>query len=79
MKQAMRSTRLLALGGLFALSAGFVAATGARESAKPPPIQRSIVYYDDAGAVVGVRRLNCDEPDWGIVTDHQQNFPGCVK
>lgn len=76
MKQTIRSDRWLALGGLLVLSAGFVAATNARP---PPPIQRSIVYYDDAGAVVGVRRLNCAQADWGIVTDHQQNFPGCVQ
>lgn len=79
MKQSMRGTRFLVVGTVLALSAGFIAASSATEGARPPPIQRSIVYYDDAGAVAGVRRLNCKQADWGVVTDHSQVFPGCVE
>ena len=78
MKQSIRGARFIA-AAMLALSVGVVPASGIREGARPPPIQRSVVYYDDAGTIVGVRRLNCVEADWGIVTDNQQNFPGCVE
>ncbi|MGQ4659543.1 DUF6289 family protein [Lysobacter sp. F6437] len=38
----------------------------------------SVVYYDDAGNVVGVRMWGCGDPGWGEVTLRSKYYPGCI-
>lgn len=38
----------------------------------------SVIYYDEAGTVVGVRMYGCGDPGWGIVTRRARAVNGCV-
>jgi len=74
MKQSMRCARWLALGCFLVLS-GMAMSTSAGVGAIP---SASVVYYDDAGNVVGVRMWGCGDPGWGEVTLRSKYYPGCI-
>lgn len=74
MKQRMRFTRWFALGCCLAL--GGVAMTSSASSSAIP--SSSVVYYDAAGNVVGVRMWGCGDPGWGETSTRSKYYPGCV-
>ncbi|WP_242111590.1 DUF6289 family protein [Luteimonas aquatica] len=69
----MQGIKMIVLGALLAVSAGTGAA--ARVDCCYPG---TVVYYDDAGTVVGVRMYGCGDPGWGIVTLRSKAYNGCI-
>jgi hypothetical protein len=74
MKIPMRNIRLIALGAFLAIGASAAGAKGDAGCCYPG----SVVYYDGAGAVVGVRMFGCGDPGWGIVTSRSKAYNGCI-
>jgi hypothetical protein len=69
----MRNIKLIVLGALLAASAGTGAATSSAGC------YCSVVYYDAAGTVVGIRQpAGCGDPGWGIVTIRSKAYAGCI-
>jgi hypothetical protein len=69
----MHRFKLIVLGALLALSAGAGAATDSAGCFC------SVVYYNDAGTVVGIRQpAACGDTGWGVVTSHSKVHAGCV-
>lgn len=77
MKTTMRSLRLPALAAFLAVALGTGAATGSEEGTDCC-YPGSVIYYDEAGTVVGVRMYGCGDPGWGIVTNRSRVLNGCV-
>jgi len=73
--QMRKNIRLLALGAVLAVAASAAAAKGDADDCCNPG---TVVYYDDAGSVVGVRMWGCGDPGWGEVTSHSKAFNGCI-
>ena len=61
--------------GCFLVLSGMAMSTNAGSSAIP---SASVVYYDDAGKVVGVRMWGCGDPGWGEATLRSKYYPGCI-
>jgi len=74
MKISMRNMRLVALGAFMAIAATAAGAKGDAGCCYPG----SIVYYDDAGTVVGVRMWGCGDPGWGEVTSNSKIYNSCI-
>ncbi len=74
MKVSMSHAKLIVLGAFLAISASTGAATNAANCCYPG----SVVYYDGAGTVVGVRMFGCGDPGWGIVTSNSKTYNGCI-
>lgn len=74
MKISMRSVRLVALGAVMAIAASTAGAKGDAGCCYPG----SMVYYDDAGTVVGLRMWGCGDPGWGVVTSRSKIYNGCM-
>jgi len=74
MKISMRNLRLVALGAFLAIAAS--AATAKSDAGCCYP--GSVVYYDDAGTVVGMRMWGCGDPGWGVVTSRSKAYNGCI-
>jgi len=72
--QVRKNIRLVALGAVLAVAASAAAAKGDADCCYPG----TVVYYDDAGTVVGVRMWGCGDPGWGEVTSHSKAFNGCA-
>lgn len=69
----MHRFKLIVLGALLALSAG---AGAANDSAG---CFCSVVYYNEAGTVVGIRQpAACGDTGWGVVTNRSKVYAGCV-
>ena len=69
-----RTARLAALGAVMAVAASAAGAKGGDGCCYPG----SVVYYDDAGAVVGLRMWGCGDPGWGEVTSNSRTYNGCI-
>ncbi len=74
MKISMRSVRLVALGAFLAIAASAAGAKADADCCYPG----SVVYYDDAGTIVGVRMWGCGDPGWGVVTTRSKAYNGCI-
>ncbi|MGO1070366.1 DUF6289 family protein [Lysobacter sp. CA199] len=69
----MRNIKLIVLGTLLAISASTGAATSSSGC------YCSVVYYDSAGTVVGVRQpAGCGDPGWGVETLKSKAYVGCI-
>ncbi|MGH8082119.1 MAG: DUF6289 family protein [Lysobacter sp.] len=69
----MHRFKLIVLGTLLAMSAGTGAATASAGCFC------SVVYYDAAGTVVGIRQpASCGDPGWGVVTTKSKAYAGCI-
>ncbi|WP_408949836.1 DUF6289 family protein [Lysobacter sp. Hz 25] len=69
----MHRFKLIVLGTLLAMSAGAGAASSSAGCFC------SVVYYDAAGTVVGIRQpAACGDPGWGVVTNKSKVYAGCV-
>lgn len=77
MKQGMRRIRFLALGCLLAFG-GLAMNTSAEVIPGLGATSWSVVYYNDAGGVVGVRMGGCGDPGWGEVTLNSRYYVGCI-
>ena len=77
MKIPMQHVRLAALGILlaFAGASGAAATAGSNGACCYPG---SVVYYNDAGQVVGVRMYGCGDPGWGVTTSRSRTYNGCI-
>ncbi|WP_238346165.1 DUF6289 family protein [Luteimonas saliphila] len=77
MRISTRSVRLAVLATFLTLSLGVGAATetGGEANCCYPG---SVIYYDEAGAVVGVRMYGCGDPGWGVVTPRARAVDGCI-
>lgn len=76
MKISIRNARPLLLVACLAMSVGAATATDAEDDACCYP--GSVIYYDEAGAVVGVRMYGCGDPGWGVVTRRSRTLNGCI-
>ncbi|MDN3628042.1 DUF6289 family protein [Luteimonas soli] len=74
MKISMRNLRLVALGAVLAISASAAVADDAANCCYPG----SVVYYDEADTIVGVRMFGCGDPGWGVVTSRSKTYNGCI-
>lgn len=69
----MHRFKLIVLGTLLAMSASTGAATSSAGCFC------SVVYYDNAGTVVGIRQpAGCGDPGWGVTTNKSKVYAGCV-
>ncbi|MGO1000186.1 DUF6289 family protein [Lysobacter sp. CA196] len=67
----MHRFKLIVLGTLLAMSAGTASSSAGCFC--------SVVYYNDAGTVVGIRQpASCGDPGWGVVTNKSKVYAGCV-
>ncbi|MBT2750091.1 MULTISPECIES: DUF6289 family protein [unclassified Lysobacter] len=72
-RMTMHNIKLIVLGTLLAISAG------AGTTANAAGCYCSVVYYDAAGTVVGIRQpAGCGDPGWGIVTTKSKAYAGCI-
>ena len=78
-KITIRRTKLLVAVAVLVLGAGTGATaatvTDATEACCYPG---SVMYYDNAGTLVGVRMFGCGDPGWGITTRRSRTVNGCV-
>ena len=74
---SMRHLKCAALAACLVVGLGAAAAAGAEEEANCC-YPGSVIYYDEAGAVVGVRMFGCGDPGWGVVTRRSRTVNGCV-
>ena len=70
----LRNARLVALGAIIAVAASTAGAKADAGCCYPG----SVVYYDDAGTVVGLRMWGCGDPGWGVVTSNSRAYNGCI-
>lgn len=77
MRISTRSVRLAVLAAFLTLSMGAGAATESADQANCC-YPGSVIYYDEAGAVVGVRMYGCGDPGWGVVTSRARAVNGCI-
>ncbi|ALN85946.1 DUF6289 family protein [Lysobacter capsici] len=69
----MHRFKLIVLGTLLAMSASTGAATNSAGCFC------SVVYYNDAGTVVGIRQpAACGDTGWGETTNKSKVYAGCV-
>jgi len=77
MKISMRGMRLAMLAAFLTASIGAGAAVES-ESGANCCYPGSVIYYDEAGAIVGLRMYGCGDPGWGIVTPRARAVNGCI-
>ena len=77
MAVSMRNLKSAALAACLVAGLGAAAAAGAEEEAACC-YPGSVIYYDEAGAVVGVRMYGCGDPGWGVVTRRSRTLNGCI-
>lgn len=77
MKLSMRSAKAGVLAAGLVLSVGAGAAGDAEDDASCC-YPGSVIYYDEGGAVVGVRMYGCGDPGWGVVTLRARTVNGCI-
>ena len=74
---SMRRVKHVLLAAGMAVSLGAVSTAGADDEANCC-YPGSVIYYDEVGAVVGVRMYGCGDPGWGVVTRHSRVLNGCI-
>ncbi|WP_434947149.1 DUF6289 family protein [Luteimonas sp. SDU82] len=77
MDVSMRRVKHALLAACVVVSLGATATAGADEEANCC-YPGSVIYYDEVGAVVGVRMYGCGDPGWGVVTRRSRAVNGCV-
>lgn len=77
MDVSMRRVKQGLLAMCVVVSLGTVAAAGADDEANCC-YPGSVIYYDEVGAVVGVRMYGCGDPGWGVVTRRSRAVNGCI-
>jgi len=77
MDVSMRRVKHALLAACMAVSLGAMATAGADDEANCC-YPGSVIYYDEVGAVVGVRMYGCGDAGWGVVTRHSRAVNGCI-
>ncbi len=74
---SMRSLKYAMLGACLVAGLGVAAGASAEDEANCC-YPGSVIYYDEAGAVVGMRMYGCGDPGWGVVTPRSRAVNGCI-
>ena len=77
MDVSKRNLKYALLGACLATGLGVAAAAGA-DDGTDCCYPGSVIYYDEAGSVVGVRMYGCGDPGWGVVTSRSRAVNGCI-
>jgi len=77
MNVPLRKLKYALLASALVVSLGAAATAGADDEANCC-YPGSVIYYDEAGAVVGVRMYGCGDPGWGVVTRRSRAVNGCI-
>ena len=78
MNVRMRKLKYAMLASCLVVSLGAAATAGADDADASCCYPGSVIYYDEAGAVVGVRMFGCGDPGWGVTTPRSRTVNGCV-